>query len=422
MGASGIQDAAAPFLESAQAADIVIGALTFNDRATAPELVRSLVEGCERAFPNRRLLVVNCDGGSTDDTSRLLRDAVRPEVPVWTIHHPVSRTWAAPISDSGVPGREAAIQTLVHVADTIESAVCLVVDGNLRSDAGQWPQWLADPILDKGVDCVLPWFRRNRYEGTLTNTLLAPLTSALYGQRTPYHLGGAYAFSANLVRSRLRALPWEEEIARYGIDAWVTTAAVAERFRLCHASLGPRLQPAKSAVELSTVVAQAVGCVFHLMEQYQHVWETVRSSTAVPTVGMPIELGGEVGTIRTERMADGFRQGLRDLLPVWQIVLAADTLEQILELGVEDREDFRFPASLWVQVAYDFALAYHDRSLHREHLLKALTPLYLGYTASFIAETRAQSADQVSQEFARLTDRFESMKPYLTQRWRWDDE
>jgi len=93
-----------------------------------------------------------------------------------------------------------------------------------------------------------------------------------------------------------------------------------------------------------------------------------------------------------------------------------------LELGVENTEDFRFSPGLWVQVVYDFALAYHDRLLHREHLLKALTPLYLGYTASFVIETRAQGVEMVEQELARLNDQFETMKPYLVQRWRWHNE
>lgn len=80
------------------------------------------------------------------------------------------------------------------------------------------------------------------------------------------------------------------------------------------------------------------------------------------------------------------------------------------------------PSGLWVQVVYDFALAYHDRLLLREHLLKALTPLYLGYTASFVIETRAQVVEQVEQELARLNDQYETMKPYLVQRWRSHNE
>lgn len=170
------------------------------------------------------------------------------------------------------------------------------------------------------------------------------------------------------------------------------------------------------------VVAQAVGCVFQLMERYQERWESVKSSTTVPTAGTPAGLGADPGSVNVQRMVAGFRQGLRDLLPMWQVILSAETFQQVLELGVEDTDTFRFPSPLWVQVVYDCALAYHDRLLHREHLLKALTPLYLGYTASFVIATRAQGVEQVERELVRLNDDFETMKPYLVQRWRWHDE
>ncbi len=422
MGEAFIPESVRTLLDAAEPVDLVLGVLTFNDKTTAPGLARALAEGCARSFPQRRLLVVNCDAGSQDETPQCLERSLGADTRLWTIHHPVLGASFKILSESGVPGRETAVRILAAITDKLNAAACLVVDGNLKSADNTWPQLLADPILDKGADCVLPWFRRNRYEGTLTNTLLAPLTQALYGKRIPYHLGGAYAFSGGMIRSTLLSQPWDEEIMQYGVDGWVTTLAVAEPLQVCRAALGPRVHQAKPMGDLSTIVAQAVGCIFHLMERYQEKWESVIGSAAVPMVGAPLRLGAEAGSINVERMVNGFRQGLRDLLPVWQLILPAETFQQVLELGVEETDHFRFPSALWVQVVYDFALAYHDRLLHHEHLLKALTPLYLGYTASFVIGTRAQSVEQVEQELGRLSDLFETMKPYVVQRWRWHDE
>lgn len=409
-------------LKTAEPADLVVGLLTFNDKTTAPGVARAMAEGCARFYPPQRTLVVNCDAGSHDETPQHIERDIGETARLWTIRHPVPGPSLNLLSESGVPGRESAVHILAGIADKLNAAACLVVDGNVKSVDANWPQLLADPILDKGIDCVLPWFQRNRYEGTLTNTLLAPFTRALYGKRIPYHLGGAYAFSGSMIRSFLLPLPWEEDVLQYGLDGWVTTLAVAESLQVCRASLGPRVLQAKPMGDLSTVVAQAVGCMFHLMERYQEKWESITGSAAVPTVGTPVTLGSESGTINCDRMVNGFRQGLRDLLPVWQLILSAETFHQVLELGVEETDRFRFPSGLWVQVVYDFALAYHDRLLHREHLLKALTPLYLGHTASFVIQTRGQGVERVEQELARLSDHFETMKPYLIQRWRWRDE
>jgi hypothetical protein len=378
--------------------------------------------GVRRQVTDQSLSRILAVMGVQVETPEQVRMSLGADSRLWTIRHPVPGASRTMLSESGVPGRETAVRILAAITDKLNATACLVVDGNVKSVDATWSQLLADPILDKGIDCVLPWFRRNRYEGTLTNTLLAPLTQALYGKRIPYHLGGAYAFSGNMIRSILLPQPWDKEIMQYGFDGWVTTLAVAEPLQICRASLGPRVHQAKSMGDLSTIVAQAVGCIFHLMERYQEKWESVTGSVAVPTVGTPVGLGAEAGSINVERMVKGFRQGLRDLLPLWQLILSAEKFQQVLELGVEEMDRFRFPSGLWVQVVYDFALAHHNRLLHREHLLKALTPLYLGYTASFLIETRTQGVEQVEQELARLSAHFETMKPYLVQRWRWHDE
>jgi hypothetical protein len=117
-------------------------------------------------------------------------------------------------------------------------------------------------------------------------------------------------------------------------------------------------------------------------------------------------------------MLRGFRQGLRDLLPIWEIILSPETLSGVLPLGLIEKEDFQFPAQLWAQTVYDFALAYHEKVLHREHLLKSLTPLYLGQMASLVLQTQHQKPEDVEACIEELCDTFARMKPYLVERWR----
>ena len=49
----------------------------------------------------------------------------------------------------------------------------------------------------------------------------------------------------------------------------------------------------------------------------------------------------------------------------------------------------RFSDDLWARVIYDFALGHHYAVVHRDHLLRSLTPLYLGRTAAYVLATRA---------------------------------
>ena len=60
---------------------------------------------------------------------------------------------------------------------------------------------------------------------------------------------------------------WEGVGAWYGIDSWLTTVAVAEGCEVSQGFLGTRIQDVKlTGIELSVVLAQAVGALFHLME------------------------------------------------------------------------------------------------------------------------------------------------------------
>src|SRR4029453_11871367 len=85
-----------------------------------------------------------------------------------------------------------------------------------------------------------------------------------------------------------------------------------------------------------------------------------------------------------------FQRGARDRGGIWEAILAPETLAGVLALDAGGR--LIFPDDLWARVVYDFALGHHYSVVHRDHLLRSLTPLYLGRTAAFVLGTGAASA------------------------------
>jgi hypothetical protein len=63
-------------------------------------------------------------------------------------------------------------------------------------------------------------------------------------------------------------------------------------------------------------------------------------------------------------------------------------------------------------------VAFHRPGADRETLLAALTPLYFGRTAGFIAETLDLTTDQAERVIDAQARDFEELKPYLVGRWR----
>jgi len=403
-------------------ADILVGIPSFNNAETVKPVVEALMAGLKHAFPAASVLLVNQDGGSHDGTPELLKGAVEDRIPVAQLHRPAAGTSGieSRLSGAWLGGREQALHSFLLATKGAGASACAVIDPAVRSVTPDWVSWLLSPIMDAKAEYTAPVFLRPRYEGSLTNTLVYPLSRALYGTAMRYHAGGACALSGRLADLYLSQRFWDERTVRSAMDICLTTVAVAEDRTLCQAGLGEKLiQPSGGGGEdVSSVVAQTVGAVFYFMERYQDVWEHRSQVHPVLHTGIPYLPQPDRGPVNIDRMMRAFRQGLRDLLPIWEIILSPETLSGILPLGLIEREEFAFPPQLWAQTVYDFALAYHEKLLHREHLLKSLTPLYLGQMASLVLRTQHQKPEDVETCIEELCEAFARMKPYLIERWR----
>jgi len=221
-----------------------------------------------------------------------------------------------------------------------------------------------------------------------------------------------------LVSRFLTGNVWGTDVARYGIEVWMTTTAIAENFQVCQAYLGAKIHDAKDpGSDLSSMLAQVVGSVFELMETYDPVWRNVLGSLPAPLLGIPFEAGPEPVAIDLVWMLAAYRQGVRDLLPVYQHIISSPQLKALDAVAALPDREFALPDELWVAVTYDFALAYHRRVIDREHLLKSLTPLYLGWVASFARQVENEAAAQVEGRIEKLCLVFEQLKPYLINQW-----
>lgn len=103
------------------------------------------------------------------------------------------------------------------------------------------------------------------------------------------------------------------------------------------------------------------------------------------------------------------------------MVLPPATLMDLKRMSLQSAERIQFDDSLWARVVYDFALAWRSRTIDREHLLRALTPLYLGWVASWVNAVRETSAEEAQDRIEKLCLAYEAQKAYLISRWRWPD-
>ena len=393
---------------------IVLALLTYNNASTAPGVAQTGFRGLSRAFPDVPLAIVNADAGSSDGTPERLAAL---GLPATLARHesPLGELTAVPFH--GVPGRGLALQLALQTTRRLGARAIVLLEADVTSVTEDWLERLARPVWDDEADLVLPAYARHRYDGTITNLLLAPLVRALYGRRLRQPLAGGLAMSGRLAEHLLLHPGWRWA-GRDLADLWIIGTAIADGFAVWEAWLGPRRVESRTrTTDLPTMVAQTLGGVFALMDRHADLWRQVRDSEPVPAVGVPAALGAELIDIDVERLVGAFRLGMRDLVGIWEHILAPETLGDILSLGVGDAASFRFPDDVWARAVYDFALGHHYSVVHRDHLLRSLVPLYLGRTAAFVATTRAADTAATEAALEAVGVAFERQKSYLVERW-----
>jgi glucosylglycerate synthase len=296
---------------------------------------------------------------------------------------------------------------------------CVLVGSDPSSLSSRVLRSLIQPVLEQGFDLITPCYVRQRFQGLLTSSVVAPVTRALYGKRIRFPIGADFAFSARLIERHLQ-LPIA---GRQGIPVWLASDAACTGFKIGQAQLGIPMPAQKDPPDVSAAVAQVLGPLFLDMERNAACWQKVRASQSIPmfgTVGTPPDEAGS-GAADVSRMMETFRLGYRNLQDVWSAVLPPATLVELKRLTSLAPTDFRLPDELWARTIYDFALAHRQRVMSRDHLLKAMTPLYLAWVASYATQVEAAVPAAVEQRLERLGTAFEAQKPYLVSRWRWPD-
>jgi hypothetical protein len=317
---------------------------------------------------------------------------------------------------SGAEARDL-FQPLSAIAARVGARACVLIGAQPDGVTPEAVRALLVPVVDRQIDLVLPQYPRHKFEGLLNTGIVNPLTRALYGHRVEGQLGVDFGFSARC----LAALAERPAGAAAARPLWLLTVATARGLRVGQARLDRWLPPVEQTTDVSTALAQVTGSLFEDMEHHAATWQRARGSQPVPVFGRPGPPPDEPREAPVADMLESFRIGARNLQDVWARVLSPGTMVELNRLTRLADADFRMPDDLWARLLFDFALGHRLRLISRDHLLRAMTPLYLGWVASFVQEMAAADGHGVRDRVERLCVAFESAKPSLVARWRWPD-
>jgi glycosyltransferase involved in cell wall biosynthesis len=412
--------------------DLLVGIPSYNTEKTIGHVLKAVRLGLTKYFPNLKSIIVDSDSGSSDNTRKIVRKSMEDYKGLETIliaheMHPYMRSLHTPISEMvttfrGTPGKGKAFRRIFEVAHALKAKAVVVVDSDLRSITPEWIQLLAGPILFKNFDYVTPLYSRHKYDGTITNSLIYPLTRALYGIKIRQPIGGEFGFSAKVLNHYMEKDIWDTDVAYYGIDIWMTSVALANGYKICQSFLGAKIHNPKNVVTLPPMFKQVMGTIFSLIEENQDKWKKIKGSKKLQTFGFQARVIPEEAHQDFNGLFNLFHEGVAKRYLIWREILKKENLRSLEKIIKLPKKSFSFPSRAWVKIIYDYILFYQRfkytfMEMSLPSVLESMIPLYFGFIASFVQKTKEMSNLEAEEEIEKLCLEFEKLKPYLVTNW-----
>jgi len=351
-------------IEEIESADILVGVPCYNNQKSIEHVIQMVTHGLAKHYKDQKSAILIADGGSTDDTREVAREF---EIKPW--QEKIISIYRGPA------GKGSAFRSVFEAAKRLKVKACMVVDSDLRSITSDWVKYLLEAILEKGYQYVSPVYSRYKYDGTITNNIVYNLTRALYGLRIRQPIGGDFAFDGNLAVNYIEQDVWDTDVARYGIDVWMTTNAITSNFKICQSNLGVKIHDAKDPAEsLGPMFRQVVHTLFVLMEQHEAEWKAVRGSRTVPMFGLEKVMEPEPIPVDLGRLVMEYKTGFRQLKGLYRDIFCPECFEELKRCATMAKTKFIMPLSTWVQVLYETAAAFHSWTHNRTQLVNLVTP------------------------------------------------
>ena len=386
-----------------RSADLVVGIPSFRNAATIGHVTQAAAEGLRAHFPDARAVIVNADGGSEDGTPERVRTSA-DGVPAIAGRY------------QGRSGKGSAFRAIFEAVSLLNAKACAVVDSDLRSITPEWIARLLGPVVRGEAGYVTPLYARHKHDGTITNTIAYPLTRALYGARVRQPIGGEFGFAAELAHGWIAEPVWETDVAKFGIDIFMTTTALTRGVRIAQAFLGAKIHdPKDPGADLGPMFTQVVGTLFSLARRNEGVWKGVTGSRDIPVIGEVRPVEPEPVNASVPILVEKFRAGANEQATAWGGLLsqrAQDVARQAADTG----DTRAITGDLWARAVYDI-LGAAKRREDTETLARALLPLYFARVAALIDEVKGLDQAGAERVVEQQALAFERAKPYLLERW-----
>jgi hypothetical protein len=387
--------------------DLVIGIPSHRNGRTIGEVVKALADGIAMYFPNERVLLMNADGGSSDNTVRHVLDAKVS-----------SRVEKLVTVYEGMRGKGTGIRSIFEAALRLDARACVIVEARAPGITPEWLPALVNPVL-RGHDISMGCYQRSANAAALTDNLAYPFLGTFFRADLREPLAGEFCVSGDLAAELVAQDVWETDVARFGINIWLALQVLVEHRRIALVDLGYR---GENGGELGALLdarfLHTVGTLFRALVIHRRWWQENGPVVQVPLYGErhpPVEMVCSDECVRI--LADAMFNAKDEYAAEWQRILFPQTYESVLDILNQPRDGFSLPTELWARIVSEFAIVYNKGEGDPDKVAEALLPLYYGRAAHYVQSTQNLTAldrEEVVQDTVRA---FQCVRPFFIEHW-----
>lgn len=354
--------------------DMLAGIPTLNSEDTISNVALQIGKAMEGRCDEGKCMIVDCDGGSVDNTSKNFLDT-KTEIPKKVLHTP-----------PGTTGKGVAFKVLFEHARKTGARTIIVNDADLRSINPEWVNLQLDSIEKHKYDYATPLYVRYKYDANITNHLCYPLIYAVFCRNIRQPIGGDFAFSGKLSDYWLRE-HWPPGANLFGIDIFMTAHAILGNSRICQLNLGAKVHHAKDpGKSLAFMFNQVVSTLFEIITANKERLCAMKKVLDVDVLGKEKTPKPQQMEIDEGIMKKAFTDGVREEEAVLKKYLPAEDVKRIKSCASSG--DVSIDSELWARIVYSCILGYAADEETRDAFIGSLIPLWFGRVYSFVEETK----------------------------------
>jgi len=395
-------------------ADLLVGIPSHRNGRTIQEVLDALAAGIATYFPDRRVVLMNADGGSSDNTVDLVAELdTAPNVEKLLVAY------------QGQTGKGTAIRSIFEAGAKLNVKACAVFEAQAPGITAEWLPSLLGPVLH-GDDATLACYHRSAYSASLSDNLVYPFVRVFLNTDLRDPVASEFAVSGALAAELAACDVWETSIARYGVNVWLSTYVITHRLKVSQVDLGCRGDcSGDPGALLDPRIIHAGMALFRLLSAERRRWQGAVAPVHVALKGGRCEdQRMDCPDCRAELLA-GMREGLERYADQLAEIVAPERLAAVAALLAQPEETFAFPVQLWADIVLDFALSYNRGEGDPDRVMEALLPLFFGRTASYMRESAGLTPVRRERLVQGILQAFEQSRASFDQAWReaehWDD-